>query len=68
MSGYKRNVLPRVKQPVGSCSMAQEDQLCDDPEGRDGVGEGGKLKREANMTGGFQEIVINTVYQALNTD
>lgn len=42
--------------------------LCDDPEGRDGVGEGGKLKREGNMTGGFQEMVITTVYQALHTD
>ena len=42
--------------------------LCDDPEGRDGVGEGGRFKREGNMTGGFQEIVITTVYQALNTD
>ena len=41
--------------------------LCDDPEGRDGVGEGGRFKREGNMTG-FQEIVITTVYQALNTD
>lgn len=42
--------------------------LCDDPERRDGVGEGGRFKREGNMTGGFQEIVITTVYQALNTD
>ena len=42
--------------------------LCDDPGGRDGVGEGGRFKSEGNMTGGFQETVTTTVYQALNTD
>lgn len=57
MSGYKRNVLSRVNSQWEAALRHREisSVLCDDPEGRDGVGEGGRLKGEGNMTGGFQE-------------